>query len=483
MGNSCSCLNNVISLCSEDLSRNNNSDNNDNNNKINYNYINYNPSRNKVNNKNKDNDESNISTNTNDIKSINSTNYNNNEKQYVNKSLNKQYKIKKTNESINNIEKSKTNNNNKNINRKNNLTTCIGKKLEKYFIRIIAKKKFMKNISQYKEEGNKLFNIAIENVYKSNELLLKAESNCKIKYNKLGYKQFYLNISKKEEKNMIIIPDKKKTIDVSIIIKYNNELENDIKDINWIYKGQSDINSIPNGFGMKYKKNGIKEEGYWFEGELKGWGQIIDYKGNILMGVFNKGLVSGKGMKYSYINNTLYKGDIINNKKEGKGEEITNETIYNGDFFNDKKNGKGKLINNISGDIYEGNFKDDLFDGEGHYIYKISGQEYTGEYKEGLMHGKGLYEWSQGEYYKGNFVNGKKEGLGEMQWADGRKYIGPFVNGRPQGIGIYDNGINYKGEVEFFNGKINRDYIKRNYEGLDTKSIQSSEQNDTNYFY
>ena len=143
--------------------------------------------------------------------------------------------------------------------------------------------------------------------------------------------------------------------------------------------------------------------------------------------------------------------------------------------MNDKKNGKGKLINNISGDIYDGNFKDDLFDGEGHYIYKISGQEYRGEYKNGLMHGKGIYEWSQGEYYKGNFINGKKEGYGEMHWADGRSYIGPFINGRPQGVGIYDNGINYKGELEFINGKINRDYLSRNYEGLDTNSIQSSE--------
>ena len=37
------------------------------------------------------------------------------------------------------------------------------------------------------------------------------------------------------------------------------------------------------------------------------------------MGLFDKGKVSGRGMKYSYLNNTLYKGDLINNKKEGKG--------------------------------------------------------------------------------------------------------------------------------------------------------------------
>ena len=132
------------------------------------------------------------------------------------------------------------------------------------------------------------------------------------------------------------------------------------------------------------------------------------------------------------------------------------------------------MIFSLSGDIYEGNYKDDLFDGKGHYIWKISGQEYTGEYKNGLMHGKGLYEWSEGEFYRGSFINGKKEGNGEMHWADGRSFIGPFVNGRPQGIGIFDNGINYKGEMEFIDGKLNRDYLTKKYRGSESNSLQSS---------
>jgi len=462
MGNSCSCLNNISSLCSEDLSRANNPELNDN-------YINKNPTRNIKNNNNKiDNFESIISTN--DVKSINSNNFT---KTITTNNENKEEYAKTI---INN-----TIDNNYNFEKKykNEIST----KLYKYILRIITKKKFIKNISKYKEEGNKLFNACKENIYKSNELLLKAESNCKIKYNKNGFKQFYTNIPKEEINNFIIIPPEIKTINDTIIIQYNNDQnqEKNIKEINWVYKGQANINNIPNGFGTKYKKNGIKEEGYWNSGELKGWGQIVDYKGNILMGLFINGQVNGKGVKYSYNNNTLYKGDIVNNKKEGKGEEISNEYIYLGNYLNDKKNGKGKLVNNISGDIYEGDFKDDLFEGEGHYIYKISGQEYKGEYKNGLMHGKGVYEWSQGEYYKGSFINGKKEGNGEMHWADGRSYIGPFINGRPQGIGVYDNGNNYKGEMEFINGKLNRQYFNRNYEGFDTNSLQSSQQsNNTN---
>ena len=460
-------LNNITSLCSEDLSRAKNDENNENN------LIKNSPSRIIKNHEKNENYESIISAN--DIKSINSTNI-------INKNVNYNENLEGKEKIIINNENTKINNLEKNfINYYNSKPkNDINIKLQKYILRIITKNQFMKNINQYKEEGNRLFRICVDNIYKTNELLLKAELACKIKYNKDGYKQFYENITKEEEEKMIYIPEELKTIDDSIIIKFNNELENNIKDINWIYKGQIDINNIPNGFGQKYNRNGLKEEGYWKEGTLIGWSQIIDYKGNILMGPFDNGQVNGKGMKYSYMNNILYKGDIVNDKKEGKGEEITNETIYTGYFMNDKKNGKGKMINNISGDTYEGNFKDDLFDGEGHYIYKISGQEYNGEYKNGLMHGKGLYEWTQGEYYRGNFVNGKKEGYGEMHWADGRTYIGPFTNGRPQGIGIYDNGFNYKGEVEFINGKLNRDYISKNYERLDTNSIQSSSEQSNN---
>ena len=85
-----------------------------------------------------------------------------------------------------------------------------------------------------------------------------------------------------------------KTIDNSIIINYQNVEDNasnnnDINNITWIYKGQADINSIPNGYGVKYVKNGSKQEGYWKEGQLIGWSQSINFLGNILIGPFIDG--------------------------------------------------------------------------------------------------------------------------------------------------------------------------------------------------
>ena len=76
---------------------------------------------------------------------------------------------------------------------------------------------------------------------------------------------------------------------------------------------------------------------------------------------------------------------------------------------------------------------------------KTTGQEYIGDYKNGLMYGKELYEWNEGEFYRGDFVT----------------YIDPFVNGRPHGISIYGNGTNFQGEMEFIDGKMNINYMKR----------------------
>ena len=63
------------------------------------------------------------------------------------------------------------------------------------------------------------------------------------------------------------------------------------------------------------------------------------------------------------------------------------------------------------------------------------------------------------KYYNGDYVDGIKEGNGEIVYEDGKKFICPFVKGKPNGIGFYVKG-NQKKEVEFINGKINKNYKK-----------------------
>ena len=355
---------------------------------------------------------------------------------------------------------------------------CIS--LHKYFVSLITRREYKKKLKYFKKESEVLFQNCLNLIHKSNPYLKKLENSNYIKYTPDGFLKYYPN--PKDSEKMKFDP-KKESFDNCIIIHYEEDDDtSSIDKMIWIFKGQVNKQGDPHGFGEKFYKNGLKEKGYWKEGELYGWCMKIDSNNkNIFVGPFygNKG-ITGLGEKFTLKKKVLYKGEFIDGEKSGKGEEDSSEGKFVGNFYHDKKNGKGKMIFKNSGDIYEGDYKNDLFDGEGHYIWKMTGQEYTGEYKNGLMHGKGLYEWNEGEFYRGNFVNGKKEGEGELHMGNGRVYIGPFVNGRPNGIGIYDNGINFRGEMEFIDGKMNINYLKRNYTNSSINTINVTENNNDN---
>ena len=346
--------------------------------------------------------------------------------------------------------------------------------LHKYFVSLITRRKYKKNIKIFQNERMLLYKKCLNMIYKANPFLKKLEKVTQINYTPDGFKKYYPE--EKDIEKMKFIPQKE-SFDNSIKIFYEDDDTSSIDNMLWVYLGQVNRRGDPHGFGEKIFKNGIKEKGYWKEGEFFGWSiKFNSTNKDIFIGPFygEKGL-SGLGEKFTWKKKLVYKGEFIDGEKSGKGEEDSNEGKFVGNFYHDKKNGKGKMIYKISGDIYEGDYKNDLFDGQGHYIWKITGQEYKGEYKIGQMHGKGLYEWSEGEFYKGNFVNGKKEGEGELHWGNGRSYIGQFSNGRPNGIGIYDNGINFRGEMEFIDGKMNINYLKRNYSHSSMSTINQND--------
>lgn len=344
--------------------------------------------------------------------------------------------------------------------------------MHKYLLKLLAKREFNRNLSKNKSEAVKIFKECVEKIYQNNPKLKDVESSSKIKYSKDGYKKYYKD--EREIEKMIVISNPDTLLyDNSIIINYKNDNSSSLDNLLWIYKGQVNENNEQHGYGEFLSKNGIKKYGYWKNGELDGWGCIINPNDMVIIGYFKEGSLNGKGEKYNINTKSVYIGNFRDGLKWGLGEEDTIEGKYVGMFKNDKKNGDGKMEYKLSGDIYEGEFKDDLFEGNGHYIWKNSGQEYKGEYKNGLIHGKGLYEWSEGEYYRGDFVEGKKEGQGEIHWANGRSFIGPFKNGRPNGIGIFDNGINFKGEMEFIDGKMNIKSFSKNYSEQNTARSKS----------
>ena len=510
----CTCLNDSTTPESEDLSRRNNKEKKDNRPKIVLDKNNTIDSIDPLSSqREKESKSTTLSSNykKNSIVSLRNSNYKQNNNKEKKKIINLKNNVNnKKNNNNKNITHNKINNKDKNIiakkpsvkntekdgfvneNFKNFFHTSEGQEmtlnineypnklcitLHKYLVSLITKREFKKNIKYYIEEGNQLYKNCIDDINETNPKLKKSELNSPIKYTPDGYLKYY---SEEKDIEKMAFNNPKECFDNCTIINYSDNSTHSMDNMLWVYKGQANKYGQPHGFGEKLFKNGIKQKGYWKNGEMYGWGEEIDNQGNIFIGPFyyNEG-ITGKGEKFIFKKKILYKGEFVKGEKSGMGEENSNEGKYVGNFYKDKKYGKGKMSYKISGDTYEGDYKDDLFDGNGHYIWKSTGQEYKGEYKNGLMHGKGLYEWSEGEFYRGNFVNGKKEGDGELHMGNGRVFIGPFTNGRPNGIGIFDNGINFKGEMEFIDGKMNINYMKRRYtiSSLSSVNGNSNEKN------
>ena len=450
---------NILESNNKNNNYNNIGDNNNKNNTNNNKNMESNNNKRNINaNKSK---KSNSNSNKNSTKEINYKNENNNidlnkmlnRDQMVSENFNKFFNSQNGQEMILNMNDTKN-------------KICIT--LHKYFVSLITRREYKKNIKFFQDERNTLYQKSLDIIYNSNPNLKKLEKVSPIKYTKDGYKKYYPEI--KDQEKMIFEP-KKDSFDNCIIISYEEEDSSSLEKIQWLYKGQVNKVGFPHGFGEKIFKAGKKMVGYFKDGEIYGWGMII-LKGEIFIGPFYDGKgVTGKGEKFTLKKRAIYKGDFIDGEKSGKGEEDSNEGNFLGNFYHDKKNGKGKMIYKLTGDIYEGDYKNDLFDGKGNYIWKATGQKYSGDYKNGLMHGNGLLEYSEGEYYKGEFVNGLKEGQGELHMSGGRSYVGPFANGRPNGIGIFDNGINFKGEIEFIDGKININYMKQKYFNTNDENI------------
>ena len=131
-----------------------------------------------------------------------------------------------------------------------------------------------------------------------------------------------------------------------------------------------------------------KYEGIFINGKLNDIGRYINDKCICYEGIFNNGISEGKGIRIKTGedgNKRIYKGDLKNYKKEGKGRIECKGYIYEGDFVNDKKKGKGKLIFNNIGNMYEGEFDNDDINVYGLYIFK-NNHSYEGEFLNGFFH-------------------------------------------------------------------------------------------------
>ena len=126
------------------------------------------------------------------------------------------------------------------------------------------------------------------------------------------------------------------------------------------FLGYFNENNKKEGYGEYIKNNGFIYKGLWKDDKIGDYGLFIDpdgnyYKGNLIngeangegemlinskikfIGNFNDNLPNKKGKLINFLDNSIYEGDLVNGKKEGKGIlKFKDGTIYEGNFINDK---------------------------------------------------------------------------------------------------------------------------------------------------
>jgi uncharacterized caspase-like protein len=144
-----------------------------------------------------------------------------------------------------------------------------------------------------------------------------------------------------------------------------------------------------------------------------------------------------------------YKGDFVDNKKQGRGEYIwENGDKYEGEWLADTQSGKGKWTW-TSGDRYEGQVKDGVIVGQGEYFFAKSGDSFKGSFVAGKPDGKGVYSFASGDKYEGEMQAGVQSGAGVYRYKSGDKIENTFVNNAASGRGKYyfSSGNRYEGDM------------------------------------
>jgi hypothetical protein len=178
-----------------------------------------------------------------------------------------------------------------------------------------------------------------------------------------------------------------------------------------VYDGEWKNNNR-NGKGKMNYKNGGVYEGIWANNQRNGQGIYKYPNGVVCVGKWKDDNFIEITLKNSigkeYVDNgytydddeNLYKGEMVNGERNGKGEMIyENGDIYNGNWINDERNGHGTM-NYAYGDRYDGNWENDLRHGQGKMTYS-DGDVCEGEWKDDNPLGK--YTFVSGEVLRGEW--------------------------------------------------------------------------------
>jgi hypothetical protein len=161
-------------------------------------------------------------------------------------------------------------------------------------------------------------------------------------------------------------------------------------------------------------------------------------------------------------------GCIIGNCENGRGTLVSitdhGETHYAGNFTNGQHHGYGVLTYVDEGTVYKGNWVLGKKNGRG-ILWDRDKNVYMGQWRNDRRNGTGsqfftVTDWVEDEHgeewlkdntenYTGGFKNDVFFGQGTYRWADGTRYVGAWVANKKHGEGYFDFGNNIRSYRKF----------------------------------
>ena len=188
----------------------------------------------------------------------------------------------------------------------------------------------------------------------------------------------------------------KKILDMS----NKNQEENSLEKLKKEYP--QDMETLLSKYGSNIDENNKK------------WGSVENKDGKYI-GQINaeKGTLDGKGI-FIWKNGMKYIGNMKEGNMSGEGELLDkdNKLIFKGNYLDNKRNGQGQLMIKEK-EFYEGEFKNDKMEGKGSYHYE-NGDIWEGEFKNDLKNGVGIMTSHNNDVFLYEFENNNYMGSSQL---------------------------------------------------------------------
>jgi len=202
---------------------------------------------------------------------------------------------------------------------------------------------------------------------------------------------------------------------------------------NEYYLGQWNLKAEKAGLGTLIMQDKSVYYGYFENDLFHGNGIFINELGYYI-GEWKNGKICGAGTLKYFKCISEYKGDWIDNSREGIGEEkYLDGSSYKGNYKSNERDGEGTFIW-PDGSKYSGHFKNSIIEGRGTFTW-VDGRSYEGFWKDNKFNGHGIHRWPNGSYYDGYYKLGKRNGEGVYCWNNDIFYHGIWLNNLQHGEG------------------------------------------------